>query len=490
MPELSNLLRQRLAVTENGVAAGVHPDSDTLTAYVEKSLPAAERQTVVTHLSVCQPCREVVALSQPELPELVTQKVIKPAPVSGWRRLFTPGFGLAASVAAMAVIAVLVLQLPQRSAPPSAQNAQQAKVTPLQDQSPQVQSTQAQNTQPQEKKSLPAQPAEPELSSAAVANRVASAKETGGRTKNYESAGTNVAAGLIAPPPPAKTAAKAPVLTAGLQKKDYVNTNFFAANSSEVVVADEQKDTDFPSAPQPQSAPTNRAFTANSGKIAGFSDIPQNTDGKSNLRILTPAPPPQPFGWKLGKMAQATVHTLQRHATTISPAIRANTLGTSAMGGLGTFSSTLGKGQPAEVAAAPEKAESGSLARSDALSSGALSSKLAYQYASTVWKVAGGKLLKSVAPLQWEDAYPATNGSIEFSFVNARGNDVWAGGSHASLIHSRDGGLTWEIVKLSDAATGTIVNITAIALSVQVKTSDNQTWSSADGGKSWTLRNE
>ena len=43
MPELSNLLRQRLAATENG-GAPAHPDADTLTAYVEQSLAAAERQ--------------------------------------------------------------------------------------------------------------------------------------------------------------------------------------------------------------------------------------------------------------------------------------------------------------------------------------------------------------------------------------------------------------------------------------------------------------
>ncbi len=480
MPELPNLLRQRLAVAENG-GVRVHPDADTLTAYVEKSLPAAERQTVVTHLSVCKPCRTVVALSQPELPELVTQTVIKPAPISGWRRLFTPGFGLAASVAAMAVIAVLVLQLPQKPAPPSAQNTQQAKVAPLQDQS----------TQAQERKPLSAQAAEPESAPAAVANRVAPAKETESRPKSDESARMKVAAGLIASPPPAKTAAKAPVLTASLQKKDYVNTNFFEASSSDNnIVTDGQSNNDFPSAPQPQPASGSRAFTANGGKIASFSDIPQNADGKSNIRILTPAPPSQPFGCKLCKMAQATVHTLHLHAPSTSPAIRGNTLGTSTMGGLGTFSATLGKGQSAEVAAAPEKAEGGSLARSDALSSGALSSKLRYESTPTVWKVAGGKLIKSVGPSLWEDAYPAINGSIEFSFVNARGNDVWAGGSHASLIHSRDGGLTWEIVKLGDAATGTIVNITAVTLNVQVKTSDNQTWSSADGGKSWTLRNE
>jgi len=50
---------------------------------------------------------------------------------------------------------------------------------------------------------------------------------------------------------------------------------------------------------------------------------------------------------------------------------------------------------------------------------------------------------------------------MEFSFVNARGNDVWAGGSHASLIHSRDAGQTWETIKLGDNASGSIMSIIA-----------------------------
>ena len=276
MPELPNLLRQRLAVTENG-SAPVHPDADTLTAYVEKSLPVAERQTVVMHLSVCKPCREVVALSQPEIPELATQTVIKPAPASGWRRLFTPAFGLAASVAAMAVIAVLVLQLPQRSPQPSAQNTQQAKVTPLQDQS----------TPAEEKKSLPAQP-ENEAASAPLANRAEPVKEAPGRQKTAESAAINAPA--PPPPPPAKLAAKSTVLTAGLQKKDYVNTNFFEANSADNIAVDGQSRNDVPAAPQPQPTATNGIFVARNNRIAGFSDIPPSADSKSNVRILTPAP--------------------------------------------------------------------------------------------------------------------------------------------------------------------------------------------------------
>ena len=153
------------------------------------------------------------------------------------------------------------------------------------------------------------------------------------------------------------------------------------------------------------------------------------------------------------------------------------------------FSGTIEKSQPVEISSAPAKAETDTLAASGSLSPGAMAYRSS-DSATPAWKVAGGKLMKSSGQSQWEDAYPVASSTMEFSFVNARGNDVWAGGSNASLIHSRDGGQSWETIKLGDNASGTIVSIIAGTMSVQVKTSDNQTWSSADGGKSWKLRGE
>ena len=98
MAELPNLLRHRLVAAENGETQA-HPDADTLTAYMERSLLPAESKTVVAHLSVCEPCREVVALSQALMAQPDTQAVLTPAPVSRWRRLFTPAFSAAAAVA-------------------------------------------------------------------------------------------------------------------------------------------------------------------------------------------------------------------------------------------------------------------------------------------------------------------------------------------------------------------------------------------------------
>src|ERR1051326_5003948 len=482
MPELSNLLRQRLAGTKNGPDP-VHPDADTLTAYVEQSLPATERQAVIAHLSVCGPCREVVVLSQSELPELATQTVLAPTPVSRWRRLLRPAFGLAASVASMAIIAVLVLQLPQKSAQQSASSSnkevQQAKATPLEDQT----------AAPEAKSAVPAQPSRAGLASAPASKPAVNTNGTRAQMNREAPLRGRMAAPLgavpsMAPPPPP---AKVPALTASVQRKDFVNTDFFAANNADVVLAGQSRN-DFPSAPQPQTAVAGTLFSANS-KITGFSDIPANAAGTSNVRILTPPPPSQPLVYKLGRMASATAHSLHLH-TTISPTLRAGALGASTMGEPGSFSATLLKNETAEAKAAPEKTEAGSLAASEALSPGALStgSYVARESAPISWKVVGGKLIKSAGQSQWEEACPGAG--FEFSFVTARGNDVWAGGSHASIIHSRDGGQTWETVRLGEAATGTIVSIMAGTLNVQVKTSDNQLWSSTDAGKTWSLRSE
>jgi Photosynthesis system II assembly factor YCF48 len=475
MPELQHLLRQRLAGTENG--APVHPDADTITAYVEQSLPMAERQTMAAHLAVCKPCREVVALSLPQLPESAIQTVLKPAPASAWRRLFTPAFGLAASVTAMAIIAVLVLQLPHRGVPVPAQENQQAQIAV-----PAEQGTVADN------KNSTTQAAETKPESTNTLDRAQLAQiEAQSRQRRDESARMQIAAGFTEPAAPLK----APILTAGLLKKDYVNTNFFA-NSDDNVVLEGQSNAgrsgNVPAAPQPQTAAANRSFGYTSDRLTNFSDIPPNAAGKSTVRLLT-TPSPERFTCALCKVAQATAHTLRLR--TVTPALHASALGNSALGGPGMFSNTLEKNQSTEVSAAPEKDESGSLANSGVLSHGALGIsgyKSSADTEPTQWRVAGGKLIKSAGQSPWEDAYPAAG--IEFASVNARGKDVWAGGSHAFLLHSHDAGVTWEMVKLGDTATGTIVSIIAGAFNVQVKTSENQLWLSADGGKTWTLGSE
>jgi len=489
MPELPNLLRQRLAAAENGEIQA-HPDADMLTAYMEQSLPAAESKTVVSHLSICEPCREVVALSQAVMAQPDRQTVLVPSPVARWRRLLTPVFGAATAVAAMAVIAVMVLQLPHkhpqqdsdsatnRPASQPLQETQQAKAAPVEDQAA-----------PSEPKAVPpAQQADARLTSA-QSNLATSAKQTEAR---LEDSGKIRATKKIAPyaplATPAVSPARTPVITAALPKKDYINTGFFNVSSSDRVVLDSNGN-NLPPAPQPQAGATNTVFNTANSKIAMFADLPTNAAGKSTVRMLTPAPPPEHLGCTVCKFVQSTAHTLGFHSPVRTPALRAGALSSSALGGPGMFSGAIEKSQSVEISAAPAKADTDTLAASGSLSAGAMGYRSS-DSATPAWKVVSGKLMKSSGQSQWEDAYPVASSTVEFSFVNARGNDVWAGGSHASLIHSRDGGLTWDTIRLGDNASGTIVSIIAGTMSIQVKTSDNQTWSSADGGKSWKLRAE
>lgn len=66
MVEIPKIVSQRLHATE---PPRVHPDSDLITAFVEKSLGNRERVQVLEHLSLCASCREIVSLSaaQPDI---------------------------------------------------------------------------------------------------------------------------------------------------------------------------------------------------------------------------------------------------------------------------------------------------------------------------------------------------------------------------------------------------------------------------------------
>jgi photosystem II stability/assembly factor-like uncharacterized protein len=103
------------------------------------------------------------------------------------------------------------------------------------------------------------------------------------------------------------------------------------------------------------------------------------------------------------------------------------------------------------------------------------------------WKVVQGKLLRSSDLSHWTEENPSGE-SLQFSVVSPNGTEIWAGGNDATLVHSRDGGATWERITLGAAATGTISSIEAAGQNVMVKSSSGQSWASQDGGKSWMLQ--
>jgi hypothetical protein len=480
MSEFSNLLRQRLGSAKAEVRE--HPEADVLNAFAEQLLPEAERRNVLAHLSVCWECREIVALSQPEIAAPAAQPVFTPAAVPFWRRLFAPVFGVTA-VAAVAIVAIVVLQSPQEPSLPSNQQARVAPAPILPAPSapavPPPPSSPAETIQLGQADSFTGEPA----STGQTADASLAAKARAAHSAPAVVAGLNSLDRNSMLQKPASPSAQ-PALTAGLRKQDFLNSAFFDASAGDVVM-EGQRGSALPSAPQPRPSSSDARFAANApAQITIFSDIPANAaNSKSNVRIITPPPPPERFGCTVCKVVTAGARTVFRRTPSTAPAITQNSVTFSAMGS-GKFSSELQKGQPSEVAAAPEKSEAGALDRTDALTSHSLAGS---GFASSgplmlAWKVAGGKLLKNTGS-QWEDAYPAA--SFQFTAVNSHGSEVWAGGSNASLIHSRDGGATWESSRLGESASGTIVSIILLGNHVEIKTSDDQSWSSSDDGKSW-----
>src|ERR1700752_4497029 len=75
MNKFPNIVRARLSALKTGD----HPDPDLLTAFAEQALAEQERSTVLTHLSRCSECREVLAVAMPSLSALDTASSIDTA---------------------------------------------------------------------------------------------------------------------------------------------------------------------------------------------------------------------------------------------------------------------------------------------------------------------------------------------------------------------------------------------------------------------------
>jgi hypothetical protein len=470
-----------------------HPDPDTLTAYAEQLLPQDERNLVLNHLAACSQCREVVMLSLPEA-ATVTSRVSVALPAVRRRRFFwTPGFGLAASAAALALLVGVLVELPRKSATPVRSAKQEAPSIPA---PPAVADNKAETKIEPAAPGVPATGALSAPYSSEVAKNIgvkplaglASAKPSA--TNDREAAvhqvydvrpnATPAGAGALA--------ALAPLNIAGVEageRRDYVNDKMF----SEGVASDASgiAGKDLPAAPGPRvMSPVGMFNATNSTQLPEFAGLPTPTPGIVQKRSFAPVQTSHSL-WGIGAIGHEARILLQKRPTVPIPS---NGLSFSnAMGGPGQLNPAKEKSQSLEVtaAAAPISAET-ELDRSSAFGRRARSetaSTSAADVSQLFWKVAGGKLLKSSDAASWTEAYPSGEG-IEFAAFAAHGVEIWAGGHDAALIHSRDGGINWERITLGAAASGIITKIEAIGLNVRVKSSSGQSWLSTDGGKSWT----
>ena len=86
---------------------GLHPDADSLNAFIEGVLPEHERLECLAHLADCPRCREIVYLAQ----EPVAPASIHADRVPFWKRWFVPIPVLAAAVVCVLLVSIGVYRL-------------------------------------------------------------------------------------------------------------------------------------------------------------------------------------------------------------------------------------------------------------------------------------------------------------------------------------------------------------------------------------------
>jgi Photosynthesis system II assembly factor YCF48/Putative zinc-finger len=480
MPELSTLLRQRLRATEDRSLR--HPDADQLTAYVEELLPVDERDQILQHLARCSDCRDVVALTTPDTvsepqPEVeVAAAVAAPAPRRRW--FLSPAFGMVGSLAAVVLGVALILRLPQNTQSfnntRTQQQVQKTGVTlapqPTAESSVAVANTQAANA--------------PE-----VANQQASSAAGRAKTESHPALVArldNTAPAQIAIRTPKVTKTAVPAFTAESRQQDYVN-RMFLANAYQTAVP---SGLELPQAPAPSRTnllfPTPSTVAGSSFQSNGAFTVPSNSPAAGQGMITVYSSPMAKGTTVMSKIVALGKHPLgSKH---LGPPISSSVLGNSAM-----FKPDTGVAQPSDAISAAGtagRAEAGVLAQSPAFTSNALASLPRRQMLGAPqyqWKVVQGKLLRSSDLTHWTEENPAGE-NLQYSVVSHDGAEIWAGGADAALVHSRDGGTTWERITLGASATGAITSIEVAGQNLQVKSSSGQSWASQDGGRSWVLQ--
>jgi hypothetical protein len=120
---------------------------------------------------------------------------------------------------------------------------------------------------------------------------------------------------------------------------------------------------------------------------------------------------------------------------------------------------------------------------------GANGLSLAKRTVAPSWRIStAGRLERSTSPGEWTPVL--SEQPVAFRAVASIGNDVWAGGSDGALFHSSDAGEHWTKVALVADGEPEQAVVRSIHFDTpaegRVTTDAGTTWSTLDGGKTWT----
>ena len=426
------------------VPARAHPDADLLTAFTEQRLSAPEREGMLDHLALCGDCREVIALALPA-PDIVASPVANEteaararagAPEPHRRRFAWPSLPWAALAAGVAVAAAVLLVHPGKlnQAMLTSANRQVAATVPPAP-GPQIASS---STMDQ---------------SEALAKRVAETSE-------------------------AKTGDARPKAELRSSKKfeteQVVKLPFQAASGILVAdnkLADNKKDSG--PADKLPSAPSAGARAVDASTSRGASETVEVSAGA--VALATEASTENDL------MARNETPAIEKAKPALQ-GLEAQGVGAQAVGG--------NERQKTETAVVPGPAK---LQARNVMSAAKLTSSASPALAPNVtWTITGGVLQRSADSGQsWQNAVRADHPLLCYA---SHDDAVWAGGQAGTLFHSADSGITWVEVQPSIKGQALTSDITHIHVrsrdvrspaEIEISTSNNELWSSADGGRTW-----
>jgi hypothetical protein len=426
LPQVPRIVHDRLRASRPGQA---HPDADLLTAFAEQALSATERDGVLEHLALCGDCREIITLALPDTDVVVSiadaadssRATVPPAPARHKLSFAWPSLRWAALAAGVVVAASLLLIRP-------------AKLN---------------------------QPTPP-----AVSQRVGTAAQpvpgTGTQVASSPSASSPTAAPITQSANPAGTGETRPKSELQLSKKLKPVTPSLQAEHGMLLASNKpagNKKESVQEGKSPREAPEAYEFSGAAPDTTGASyqgNLMAQNEGPpiENAKIQKAKPAlPGPAVQEIDANAQHT----SEEAVTPAPA----RLHASAAASAPRVARPLAAGQ--------------SLAR------------------HVTWAITAGVLQRSLDSGQtWQSALRPDHPLLCYA---AHGADVWTGGQTGTLFHSADGGVTWVLVQPAVKAHQLSADITHIDIDVGVdvrspaqvvvSTNNNETWSSADGGKTW-----
>ena len=424
MTEVPKIVHDRLraGLPDQTASGAPHPDADLLTAFAEQALSGAERDGVLGHLALCGDCREVVALALP------TETVAAP------RAAGAEG-GEAAT---------------------GAKEPGRRRLAIF---------------------------AWPTLRWAALAAGVALAASV----LLLRPAKQNVA--VLSPAAPPVTATAPPVAEPQTaQPMDRIATltrTDVAKSKTELSLPKKLKAEE--SAPRPVPAESGiliaDAKTAGNKKDSGQSDKPA-ADAPTGIRA---------FHYDASasrKTTEAVEVSGAAVAVEEAPAAEGNVMARNEVPAIEKAKAALpglevDQQQKIQAAAAP------AMARAKAMS-GANAGQLEHSakaalIRNAIWRIAAGALQRSLDSGQtWQNTFHADHPLLCYA---SQGEDVWTGGQAGTLFHSANGGLTWTQVQPAIKDQPLTADITRIDVrgpaEVVVSTSNHETWTTTEGGKTW-----